>query len=139
MAGWCSGRRTKRTGRARRAHLKDVEAALTKLVGVPVGVLLIVDGSADDPEGLLGDGPPPNNPSGTVVPMRASTASSSRGATTEPSPSSDGTPDAAVPTGPEADDDIDLSQLTDVPPESVVGPVERLLQAFPGSQELDER
>jgi hypothetical protein len=38
-----------------------------------------------------------------------------------------------------ADDDIDLDDLTDVPPESVVSPVDRLLQAFPGSQELDER
>ena len=42
--------------------------------------------------------------------------------------------------GPTADEaDIDLSDLTDVPPESVVGPVDRILQAFPGSQELDER
>ena len=42
--------------------------------------------------------------------------------------------------GPTPDEaDIDLSDLTDVPPESVVGPVDRILQAFPGSQELDER
>ena len=98
------------------AHLPEVEAALAKLVGVAVPVLLVVDGSADDPEGLLGGGPPPSNAPGTVVPMH----------------SADRPPLAA-------DEDVDLSELTDVPPESIVTPVERLLQAFPGSQELDER
>jgi DNA polymerase-3 subunit gamma/tau len=39
---------------------------------------------------------------------------------------------------PEPEEHIDLSELVDVPPESVVGPLDRLAQAFPGSQLLDE-
>jgi DNA polymerase-3 subunit gamma/tau len=36
-------------------------------------------------------------------------------------------------------DEVDLDDLTDVPPEDVVSPIERLAQAFPGSELLDER
>ena len=36
-------------------------------------------------------------------------------------------------------EDIDLDDLVDVPPEHVVTPIERLTQAFPGSQLMDER
>jgi len=37
-----------------------------------------------------------------------------------------------------ADDDVDLSDLVDVPPASVQSPTDRLLDAFPGSQMIDE-
>ena len=43
---------------------------------------------------------------------------------------------------PAADDDeedVDLSELVDVSTDAVVSPLDRLHQAFPGSQELDER
>ena len=66
--------------------------------------------------------PPPANRGQRVVPLR----------TTAPA-------EVVAPAPPPADEDVDLDELTDVPPESVVTPVERLLQAFPGSQELDER
>ena len=33
---------------------------------------------------------------------------------------------------------IDLDDLIDAPPEAVVSPIERLAQAFPGSQLVDE-
>jgi DNA polymerase-3 subunit gamma/tau len=49
---------------------------------------------------------------------------------------------AAAPAAPapaEADDDIDLNELVDAPPESVVSPIDRLAQAFPGSEMIDER
>jgi len=49
---------------------------------------------------------------------------------------------AAAPAAPapvEADDDIDLNDLVDAPPESVVSPIDRLAQAFPGSEMIDER
>ena len=39
---------------------------------------------------------------------------------------------------PDPDEDIDLTELVDVPPESVVGPIDQLKQAFPGSQLVDE-
>jgi DNA polymerase-3 subunit gamma/tau len=40
---------------------------------------------------------------------------------------------------PPADDEIDLDDLVDAPPESVVSPIDRLAQAFPGSELIDER
>jgi DNA polymerase-3 subunit gamma/tau len=40
---------------------------------------------------------------------------------------------------PPADHEVDTSDLVDVPPEAVVTPIERLQQAFPGSQLMDER
>jgi DNA polymerase-3 subunit gamma/tau len=52
------------------------------------------------------------------------------------------TASAAAPAAPapaEADDDIDLNDLVDAPPESVVSPIDRLAQAFPGSEMIDER
>jgi DNA polymerase III subunit gamma/tau len=45
------------------------------------------------------------------------------------------TPVAAAP----ADDEVDTSDLIDVPPEDVVSPIDRLAQAFPGSEIIDER
>jgi DNA polymerase-3 subunit gamma/tau len=39
---------------------------------------------------------------------------------------------------PPADEDVDISDLVDAPPESVQSPTDRLLQAFPGSQVIDE-
>ena len=52
-----------------------------------------------------------------------------------------------VPTGPAAapsqstpeDDDIDLDELVDAPPETVKTPIDRLAEAFPGSELVDER
>ncbi|MEX0848513.1 MAG: hypothetical protein WD023_12110, partial [Ilumatobacteraceae bacterium] len=40
---------------------------------------------------------------------------------------------------PPADDDVDIHDLVDAPPESVVTPIDRLAQAFPGSELMDER
>jgi DNA polymerase-3 subunit gamma/tau len=40
---------------------------------------------------------------------------------------------------PPPDDEIDVHDLVDAPPESVVTPIERLAQAFPGSELMDER
>ena len=36
------------------------------------------------------------------------------------------------------DDEIDLSELTDAPPESVKTPIDRLAEAFPGSELVNE-
>ena len=36
------------------------------------------------------------------------------------------------------DDDVDLSELTDAPPESVKTPIDRLAEAFPGSELVSE-
>ena len=39
---------------------------------------------------------------------------------------------------PPDDDDVDITDLVDAPPESVQSPTDRLLQAFPGSQVIEE-
>ena len=39
---------------------------------------------------------------------------------------------------PTPDEEIDLDDLVDAPPEHVLSPIDRLAQAFPGSELLDE-
>jgi DNA polymerase-3 subunit gamma/tau len=39
---------------------------------------------------------------------------------------------------PTPDEEIDLDDLVDAPPEAVVSPIDRLAQAFPGSKLVDE-
>ena len=39
----------------------------------------------------------------------------------------------------QADEDIDTGDLVDVPPDAVVSPIDRLTQAFPGSEIIEER
>jgi DNA polymerase-3 subunit gamma/tau len=46
---------------------------------------------------------------------------------------------APAPAPAQPDDEIDLDDLVDAPPESVVSPIDRLAQAFPGSEMIDER
>jgi DNA polymerase III subunit gamma/tau len=36
------------------------------------------------------------------------------------------------------DDDVDLDDLVDAPPESVKSPIERLAEAFPGSELIED-
>jgi DNA polymerase III subunit gamma/tau len=38
-----------------------------------------------------------------------------------------------------ADEDVDTADLVDVPPDAVVSPIDRLTQAFPGSEIIEER
>ncbi len=56
----------------------------------------------------------------------------------------DATPDeptvaAATASADAAEREIDLHDLVDAPPDTVVTPIDRLAQAFPGSELLDER
>ena len=99
-------------------HRAIVEAALLKVVGAPVKLLLMVDSrdssNDDDDDGKderTGANEPPSN--GNVVQLKR-------------------------PTPPPADEEVDLDDLVDAPPETVVSPVDRLAQAFPGSQIIDE-
>ena len=98
-------------------HLAAVEAVLLKVVGAPVKLVLSVyDGSADDiaKDGTANDGTSKDGSSnGNVVQLKR-------------------------PVAPPPDDEVDLDDLVDAPPEAVVSPVDRLAQAFPGSQIIDE-
>jgi DNA polymerase-3 subunit gamma/tau len=39
----------------------------------------------------------------------------------------------------QADEDVDTGDLVDVPPEAIISPIDRLTQAFPGSEIIEER
>ncbi|MEP7115535.1 MAG: AAA family ATPase, partial [Ilumatobacteraceae bacterium] len=40
---------------------------------------------------------------------------------------------------PPADEDVDTGDLVDVPPDAIISPIDRLTQAFPGSEIIEER
>jgi DNA polymerase-3 subunit gamma/tau len=93
-------------------HRAEVEAAAARVAGGPVPIALVVEaaGAHDDHD----DDPSPGGGGGRVVPLH--------------------------PAGPPpADDDIDVDDLVDAPPDTVVSPIDRLAQAFPGSELIDER
>jgi DNA polymerase-3 subunit gamma/tau len=93
-------------------HRADVEAAAARVVGGPVPIALVVEsgGPSHDDQ----DDPRDRGTNAQVVTLH--------------------------PAGPPpADDDIDLHDLVDAPPDTVVSPIDRLAQAFPGSELIDER
>jgi DNA polymerase-3 subunit gamma/tau len=98
-------------------HRPAVEAALAKVVGSPVTIEFVVGSrpGGDDPSA------PTARPAPRPAPNRATAATTERPA-----------PPAA------ADDEIDLSDLTDAPPETVKTPLDRLAEAFPGSEFVSE-
>jgi len=102
-------------------QLRDVETTLATVVGAAVPVTLVVDGSVGTDE---------HDP----VPV-APAARPARDVRADVAPVVELHP-GGVPT---PDEDIDLDDLVDAPPESVVTPIDRLAQAFPGSELLDER
>jgi DNA polymerase-3 subunit gamma/tau len=106
-------------------HRPHVEEALRKLLGSPIKVTIVVEGLGDsatdsdqgDPaDGLTGGDSMRSPRDATVVALRPA------GSHQAP-----------------ADEEVDLDGLVDVPPESIVTPLERLAQVFPGSKLLDER
>ena len=96
-------------------HRAEVEAAIAAAVGGKVPLLLVVHTGAGDHDDEVDAG---NLDAGNNVVPLARTAA--------PAPP------------PPADEDVDLDDLVDAPPESVVTPLDRLTQAFPGSQLVDE-
>lgn len=55
-----------------------------------------------------------------------------------PRPAAAVAPAAPAPTAADEAEEIDLDELTDVPAEQVVSPIDQLTQAFPGSKFVDE-
>ena len=116
-------------------HRAVVEAAVLKVVGAPIKLALTVESVRD-----VGNDSAANDMPGNELSANGATGSDATG--------NDATGnDAAVngnvvqmrrPTAPQPDEDVDLDDLVDAPPETVVSPVDRLAQAFPGSQIIDE-
>ena len=117
-------------------HRAAVEQALSAHVGAPVRIEL-VEGGGDGDGGGGGGG---SDPTPRVAPAPPVSVSPSGSA-----------PTAGVPTAPDPapaepfvdrvlpdDDDVDLDDLVDAPPESVKTPIDRLAEAFPGSELIEE-
>jgi DNA polymerase-3 subunit gamma/tau len=58
-------------------------------------------------------------------------------AATDPAVTPDDGPEAVAPALPD-DDEVDLDDLVDAPPESIKTPIDRLAEAFPGSELIEE-
>jgi DNA polymerase-3 subunit gamma/tau len=102
-------------GRKCDEHRADVEAALSAAVGSPV-TIVIGEGATDDPDHSV------------PTPRTASPTASTRSARTRDA-AADGPVSALT-----DDESIDPDELTDAPPEAVLTPIDRLAQAFPGSE-----
>jgi DNA polymerase-3 subunit gamma/tau len=105
-------------------HRADVEAALSAAVGTPI-TIVIGEGAHDDPD----------HPTPIAHPAPATNPSSgSARAATAASPSEPADDVAEAPRSAVTDDPVDPDELTDAPPDTVLTPIDRLAQAFPGSE-----
>jgi DNA polymerase III subunit gamma/tau len=143
-----------------------VEAALAEYVGSPVGVELLDGGGDGDGGGARSGGtaadglqdatrgapaPDPSSASrddsggaldaGTGDRLERSTPRA-RGLAAAAAIGGSSASPAEAPPGSSVDlpddDDVDLDDLVDAPPESVKSPIDRLAEAFPGSELIEE-
>ena len=113
-------------------HRADVEAALSAAVGSAV-TIEFVSGGSPVADAEPAHAAPPVPPTVGQEPSPTASSSGARVATTSDR-SADEQSSEAAPHVPEADEDVDLHELTDAPPESVKTPIDRLAEAFPGSE-----
>ncbi len=136
-------------------HRADVERALSDAAGGPVTLELVLgggDGPAPARSGDDGgdDAAVPKQGGGGVADRSGEPGSDAAGAPAGESPrraaeralaelaANPPEPVAAVPDLPD-DDDVDVSELIDAPPEHVKTPIDRLAEAFPGSEMVEEK
>ena len=128
-------------GRKCDEHRADVEAALSAAVGSPV-TIVIGEGATDGPDrsGPMSRTTSPMaaspSPSSSASSSSASSGSASSSSVPAPTRSGRNRDDSAEASAPATIDDepIDPDELTDAPPEAVLTPIDRLAQAFPGSE-----
>jgi DNA polymerase-3 subunit gamma/tau len=135
-----------------------VESALAAFAGAPVAVEFAEDGGAGQGSGAGSPSRPAADTSASVpsTPVQDQAARRVRDEATDPARSSArerGLAAAAAGIDDDAslsaefsagsadlpdDDDVDLDDLVDAPPESVKSPIDRLAEAFPGSELIEE-
>ncbi len=116
-------------------HRATVEKALSAATGSHVAIEFVVGGRSTDDH---------DDHASNVSSPPASPPSTSNSAESDPSksdpPVSDPSESQPAQTGqePQRDEEIDLTDLTDAPPESVKTPIDRLAEAFPGSELVND-
>ena len=119
-------------------HRAAVESALAAAVGAPVSIEFVVGGQPVDDEPAPAPAPAAP-PAAAPAPPAADAPSAVERATMAAAAVPDEPDPAPAPAHvPEADDEVDLSELTDAPPESVKTPIDRLAEAFPGSELMND-
>jgi DNA polymerase-3 subunit gamma/tau len=123
-------------------HRATVEAALSAAVGGPVKIEFVVGGrSLDDDNDHDNDhdnaDAPPRRLQAVADPP-ASPVTGPAPATSTPASTVADRQENTARADDHADDDIDMSELTDAPPESVKTPIDRLAEAFPGSELVND-
>ncbi len=120
-------------------HRVEVEAALSSAIGAPVTIEFVVDGklidpSAGRPSANRSEPRPrpdaPSTPAPTAAPTESAVQRAARAAAATPDEPAEPLPAQHVPD----DEEVDIGELTDAPPEAVKTPIDRLAEAFPGSE-----
>ncbi len=137
-------------------HRSAVEAVVSDFAGTAVTIELVDGGGGDGGGGDGGGGGGEDERSSPVsqsAPERQENARPSSDGAAEPSPraraqaaaavaaataADDDAVDSIAPAEFPDDDDVDLDDLIDAPPESVKSPIDRLAEAFPGSELIEE-
>jgi DNA polymerase III subunit gamma/tau len=119
-------------------HREALEVAIRALTGAEVSVQLAVEGQPSEHQ--VSSGPPVTPVADTAPATPAADVSSDSPVDPAPAEAGDAPAgDALAGDAPAGDEDVDLDDLVDVPPESVKSPIDRLAEAFPGSELVDER
>ncbi len=133
-------------------HRAAVEAALSTAIGAPITIEFVVGARSHDdhdaparPAAAPSPAPssaaaeptmPPDSAPGRSVP--GGSGSEAQGRPGAPSDDEPFVPQRHEPQQPQDDHEIDLSELTDAPPDSVKTPIDRLAEAFPGSELMND-
>jgi len=121
-------------------HRPAVEAALSQAVGGPVTIEFVVSGRHRDehavaPRSATPAPKPDPTPAAAPVPAPTPAANVVDDRSPEPPPAAEPEPPAYEPP---PDHEVDLHDLTDAPPETVKTPIDRLAEAFPGSELIND-
>ncbi len=122
-------------------HRAAVEKALTEFAAAAISIELVDGGGGGDGGGGRSDGDdvvePDREPAASNDSARVAVVSSSA-TPVDPTSPFDDVRDVTVAHVLPDDDDVDLDDLVDAPPESVKTPIDRLAEAFPGSELIEE-
>lgn len=118
-------------------HADTVKAAVAAAVGGPVSLTLRVAGATPTGSSTAApasEQPPDHAPPPDGPPSDTASTATEPGASTDSGPATATGPGAAI----DEEESIDLDELIDAPPETATTPYDRLTEAFPGSELIDD-